>query len=57
MLVGSLDELGEGLADFRSAAEAGALDAKLMEIVSARNTPSNPTETKPRGRPRKQAAS
>ena len=54
VLVANLDELGEVLADFRLAAEAGVLDAKLMEIVGARNTPSNPTGTKPRGRPRKQ---
>ena len=54
VLVGSLDELGEVLEDFRMAVEEGELDAKLMEIVSARNTPSNPTGTKQRGRPRKQ---
>ncbi len=54
VLVGSLDELTEVLADFQIAVEEGELDAKLMEIVSARNTPSNPTGTKQRGRPRKQ---
>ena len=54
VLVGSLDELGEVLADFRIAVEEGELDAKLMEIVSARNTPSVTAGTKQRGRPRKQ---
>jgi hypothetical protein len=53
VLVNNLDKLGEVLADFRSAVEAGGLDTKIMEIVGARNTPSNPTGTKQRGRPRK----
>ena len=56
VLVGSLDELGEVLADFRLAVEEGELDAKLMEIVSARNASSVTADPTRRGRPRKQVA-
>jgi hypothetical protein len=54
VLVNNLDKLGEVLADFRSAVEAGGLDTRIMEIVGARKLPSGPTGTKRRGRPPKQ---
>ena len=56
VLVANLGELAEVRADFRSAAEAGVLDAELMEKIRAQNASSVTAEPKRRRWPRKQAA-